>query len=144
MDGDRRRTHLRLEERERPESRRFRLRPDRQRPDRGATPPRYPTDIFVDRKNPNHAWITFSGYNSKTPATPGHVFEVFYSPNASTFALRDGDNRNNGFGDIPANAIVQTDGGTVYVGTDYGVVVRENNQVWRMARQACRTSTRRT
>ncbi len=58
---------------------------------------------------------------------------MLYAPNASTFTLRDGDNSNNSFGDIPANAIVQTDGGTVYVGTDYGVVVRENNQVWKMA-----------
>lgn len=24
-------------------------------------PPRFPTDIFVDRTNPNHAWITYSG-----------------------------------------------------------------------------------
>ena len=102
-------------------------------PTAGATPPRYPTDIFVDRKNPNHAWITYSGYNAKTPAAPGHVFEVFYAPNASKFILRDGENRNNNFGDIPANSIVQTDRGTVYVGTDYGVVVRENNQVWKMA-----------
>lgn len=102
-------------------------------PTAGPTPPRYPTDIFVDRKDPNHAWITYSGYNAKTPAAPGHVFEVYYVPGASKFILRDGTNRNNNYGDIPANSIIQTDRGTVYVGTDYGVVVRENNQVWKMA-----------
>jgi hypothetical protein len=104
-------------------------------PTAGPTPPRYPTDIFVDRKDPNHAWITYSGYNAKTPATPGHVFEVYYVPGASKFILRDGSNRNNNYGDIPANSIIQTDRGTVYVGTDYGVVVREpnNDNVWKMA-----------
>jgi hypothetical protein len=104
-------------------------------PTAGATPPRYPADIFVDRKDPNHAWIVYSGYNAKTPATPGHVFEVYYVPGASKFILRDGKNRNNNYGDIPANSIIQTDRGTVYVGTDYGVVVREpnNDNVWRMA-----------
>jgi hypothetical protein len=103
-------------------------------------PPRYPTDIFVDRTNPNHAWITYSGYNSKTPATPGHIFEVFYNPPTSptspptgVFTIRDG-HKINGYGDIPANAIIQTNRGTLYVGTDYGVVVKEpNSDVWKMA-----------
>lgn len=104
-------------------------------PTAGPTPPRFVTDIFVDRTNPNHAWITYSGYNAKTPATPGHVFEVFYVPGASKFILRDGNNRNNNYGDIPANSVIQTLRGTVYVGTDYGVVVREanNDNIWKMA-----------
>jgi hypothetical protein len=98
------------------------------------SPPRYPTAIFVDRTNPDHAWITYSGYNAKTPATPGHVFEVFYAPlNASTFLNLDG-HKINGYGDIPANAIIVTNRGTLYVGTDYGVVVQEpNSPVWKMA-----------
>jgi hypothetical protein len=97
------------------------------------TPPRYPTDIFVDPANPNHAYITYSGYNSKTPNTPGHVFEVTYVPNASTFVVLDG-HKINGYGDIPANSIIATNRGTVYVGTDYGVVVKEpNSSVWKMA-----------
>lgn len=102
-------------------------------------PPRFPTDIFVDRTNPNHAWITYSGYNSKTPQTPGHVFEVFYHPPTShsdppqgVFTVRDG-HKINGYGDIPANAIIQTNRGTLYVATDYGVVVKEpNSEVWKM------------
>lgn len=96
-------------------------------------PPRYPTSIFVDRSNPNHAWITYSGYNSKTPATPGHVFEVLYNPAASTFANLDG-HRINGYGDIPAQAVIVTNRGTFYVANDYGVVVKEpNSTVWKMA-----------
>src|SRR4029453_19319772 len=39
-------------------------------------PPRYPTDIYVDPSNPDHAYVTYSGYNAVTPDTPGHVFEV--------------------------------------------------------------------
>jgi hypothetical protein len=97
------------------------------------SPPRYPTSIFVDRTNPNHAWITYSGYNAKTPNTPGHVFEVFYAPNASTFINRDG-HKINGYGDIPANSIIVTNRGTYYVATDYGVVVKEpKSDVWKMA-----------
>lgn len=103
-------------------------------------PPRYPTAIFVDRANPNHAWITYSGYSSKTPNTPGHVFEVSYNPGTSpsdpptaTFTNRDG-HKNNGYGDIPANSIIVTNRGTVYVGNDYGVVMKEpNSTVWKRA-----------
>ena len=97
------------------------------------SPPRYPTSIFVDRTNPDHAWITYSGYNAKTPNTPGHVFEVFYSPNASVFINRDGQ-KINGYGDIPANAIIVTNRGTYYVANDYGVVVKEpTSTVWKMS-----------
>jgi hypothetical protein len=96
-------------------------------------PPRHPSDIFVDPANPNHAYITYSGYNSKTPNTPGHVFEIFYAPESSTFVVLDG-HKINGYGDIPANSIIRTKRGTLYVGTDYGVVVKEpNSPVWKMA-----------
>ena len=75
--------------------------------------------------NPNHAWITYSGYNSKTPDTPGHVFEVVYvpgqGPSRRTFTNLDG-HKINGYGDIPANSIIVTNRGTIYVGNDYGVV----------------------
>jgi hypothetical protein len=96
-------------------------------------PPRYPTSIFVDRNDPNHAWITYSGYNAKTPNTPGHVFEVRYVPGASTFVVLDG-HKTNGYGDIPAQSIIVTPRGTLYVANDYGVVVKEpGSTVWKMA-----------
>jgi hypothetical protein len=96
-------------------------------------PPRYPTSIYVDPENSNHAWITYSGYNAKTPATPGHVFEVFYAPEGSTFINRDG-HKINGYGDIPAQSIVVTPQGTYYVANDYNVVVKEpNSDVWKMS-----------
>jgi hypothetical protein len=94
-------------------------------------PPRYPTDIFVDPEDPNHAWITYSGYNAKTPATPGHVFEVRYVPEASTFTVLDG-HKVNGYGDIPAQSVVRSNLGTLYVSNDYGVVMKERNStVWK-------------
>jgi hypothetical protein len=95
-------------------------------------PPRYPTSIYVDPDDANHAWITYSGFNAKTPATPGHVFEVRYDPanGQVVFTNLDG-NRNNGFGDIPATSIVVSDRGTLYVGTDFGVVQKQKNSpVW--------------
>jgi hypothetical protein len=102
-------------------------------------PPRYPTALFIDPKDANHAWITFSGYNAKTPATPGHVFEIRYVPGSGTqlgtgqFTRLDGQ-KNNGYGDIPANSIVVSDTGTIYVGNDFGVVLKEKDStVWHVA-----------
>src|SRR5438477_592169 len=47
-------------------------------------PPRFVSGIYVDPANPNHAWISYSGYNVNTPATPGHVFEVTRTAATST------------------------------------------------------------
>ena len=88
------------------------------------TPPRYPTAIYVDPADANHAWITYSGFNAKTPTTPGHVFEVRYVPGASTFKVLDGTG-DEAFGDIPATSIAVANDGTIVVGTDYGAVTSE-------------------
>ena len=98
-------------------------------PTAGATPARYPTAIHVDPQDPNHAWITFSGFNAKTPTTPGHVFEVKYSPNASTFEVLDGTT----FGDIPATSLAVTNDGLIVVGTDYGAVSSTGDGNWEEA-----------
>ena len=100
-------------------------------------PPRYPTSIFVDPVNSNHAWITYSGFNAKTPGTPGHVFEVRYALSAggtptATFTNLDG-HKINGYGDIPASSIVVSPSGTLYVGNDFGVVQKQRNSpVWHL------------
>ena len=97
-------------------------------------PPRYPSAIYVDPEDSNHVWMTYSGFNAKTPATPGHVFEVRYEPaqggNPATvvFENLDGTNRNHSYPDIPATAIVVSDKGTIYVGNDFGVVRKNQNQ----------------
>jgi hypothetical protein len=100
------------------------------------TPPRYPTAIFVDRHDSNQAWITYSGFNAKTPATPGHVFKVRFvppdggNPATASFTSLDGSS----FGDIPATSVVVTRGGAIYVGTDFGVVMLDRKlSHWRPA-----------
>ena len=57
--------------------------------------------IVVDPKNPNRAWVTYSGYNANTPAEPGHVFEVDYDPTAHT-ATWTLDNGTGPLGDLPS------------------------------------------
>ena len=97
-------------------------------------PPRYPSAIYVDPQDSNHAWMTYSGFNAKTPTTPGHVFELRYVPatggNPATvvFTNLDGTNPNHSYPDIPATAITVSDKGTIYVGNDFGVVRKNPNQ----------------
>jgi Arc-like DNA binding domain len=101
-------------------------------PTAAVDPPRYPTAIYVDPKDPNHAWIAYSGFNLKTPTTPGHVFEVRYVPGASTFELLEAGGPNE-FGDIPATSLTVSGNGTIYVGTDFGVVASSGDGQWRQA-----------
>jgi hypothetical protein len=109
-------------------------------PTAANTPPRFPTAIYVDPLDPNHAWITYSGFNTKPnttnpadPNKPGHVFEVRYAPNATTFRLLDGNEPRDRMGDIPATSIAVSDKGTIYVGTDYGVVASKGDGRWQPA-----------
>ena len=63
-------------------------------PGRGSTrrrpidPSRFVSSIYVDPANPNHAWISYSGYNINTPAQPGHVFEVTRTGATATWVDR--------------------------------------------------------
>ena len=48
---------------------------------RERLPNRFTSGIAVDPANPNHAWISYSGYNTTVGSvTPGHVFEVTFNP----------------------------------------------------------------
>jgi hypothetical protein len=92
-------------------------------------PPRYPTDIYVDPTNPNHAYITYSGYNAVTPTTPGHVFDVVFDPatGTATFTSLDGKGPF-ALGDLPVGTIQRDEKkGTLYIGTDFGVAKRQND-----------------
>lgn len=83
------------------------------------SPGRPISSIYVDPANANHAWISYLGYNSATPATPGHVFSVTYDPIAGTATWTSVDNN---IGDQPVNAIVaDTANGVLYAATDFGV-----------------------
>jgi hypothetical protein len=86
--------------------------------DTSATPGRFVSGIAVDAANPNHAFVSFSGYNTSTPATPGHVFEVTFNGGTATWTDRSYD-----LGDIPITAIAfDFMTGDLFAATDFGVV----------------------
>ncbi len=92
-------------------------------------PRRYPTDIYVDPANANHAYISYSGYSANTPTTPGHVFEVWYdaATNTATFTSLDGTG-GHALGDLPVGTIQRDEKkGTLYVGTDFGPAQLKGN-----------------
>ncbi|HEY2353798.1 MAG TPA: hypothetical protein VGH79_02720 [Gaiellaceae bacterium] len=83
-----------------------------------ALPGRAISSIYVDPTNPNHAWISYLGYNANTPGTPGHVFSVTYDPNTSSVSVQSLDYD---FGDQPMNSVVENTNGDLYAATDFGV-----------------------
>jgi hypothetical protein len=94
-------------------------------------PDRYVTGIFIDPDNANHAWISYSGFNGATLATPGHIFSVTYNPasGTATWTSLDGS-----LGDLPLTDVVQdADTGDLYVSSDFGVLKRSGNGPWTMA-----------
>jgi hypothetical protein len=104
--------------------------------DTSSQPERFVSGISVDASNPNHAFISYSGYNAYATATgtaTGHIFEVTYNPTTHT-ATWSGDLANN-LGDQPiTNIAVDWNTGDAYVSTDFGVFVRLNgNTTWQPA-----------
>ena len=88
--------------------------------DTPSTPGRFVSGIAVDPTNPNHVWISFSGYNAYTPTTPGHVFEVTYHPRRFTATWVD---RSYNLGDQPITGIVENEQtGDLYAASDFGVL----------------------
>ena len=52
--------------------------------DTAATPGRFVSGIAIDPADPNHAWISYSGYGAYTPGTPQHVIEARFDPKTHT------------------------------------------------------------
>jgi Arc-like DNA binding dprotein len=98
--------------------------------DTPTTPDRFISSIHIDSGNGNHAWISYSGYNVNTPATPGHVFEVTYAGGAATWVDRSYD-----LGDVPVTDLVRDDrNGDLYAATDFGVLrLAAGSTHWRLA-----------
>jgi hypothetical protein len=96
-------------------------------------PNRFVSGIYVDPSNPNHAWISYSGYNYLTPAQPGHVFEVTVSGGSATWTNLDGGT--GPLGDLPVTGLVRDDvTGDLYAATDFGVMLLENgSSTWTVA-----------
>ncbi len=97
--------------------------------DTSAQPNRFISGIAVDPKNPYHAFISFSGYNAYTPATPGHVFDVTYDPKAGRATWKDISYT---LGDAPITGIAYDDQkGDLYISSDFGVaLLAANSTVW--------------
>ena len=94
--------------------------------DTSEQPTRFVSGIDIDPSNPNHAFISYSGYNAYATAAGtalGHIFEVTYNPVTHT-ATWSGDLATN-LGDQPITDIaVDWSNGNVFVSTDFGVSVR--------------------
>jgi hypothetical protein len=96
-------------------------------PSATADPGRFVSGIYVDPANPNHAWISYSGYNFNTPSQPGHVFEVTYNPGTPDATWTSLDNPGGtAYPDFPATDIVRDSNGDLYVSNDFGVMVLAN------------------
>jgi hypothetical protein len=99
--------------------------------DTSSTPTRFVSGIAVDPADPNHAFISYSGYNAYATATgtaTGHVFDVHYNAmgHTATFTNIDGSN----LGDQPITGIAyDLASGNLFVSTDFGVLVR-NGSTW--------------
>ena len=100
--------------------------------DHRSDPGRFVSGISIDPTDPNHAFVSYSGYNAYTPRTPGHVFEVTYHPkrHRATFT-----NRSSNLGDQPVTGIAYDQAsGTVFVATDFGVLERpRGSRTWTRA-----------
>jgi hypothetical protein len=87
--------------------------------DKSSTPTRFVSGIAVDPSNPNHAFISFSGYNAYNPTQPGHVFEVTYNPNSHKGTWTNIDHN---LGDEPITDIaLDSQTGNLFISTDFGV-----------------------
>ena len=107
-------------------------------PSATADPGRFVSSIVIDPANSNHAWISYSGYNFNTPSQLGHVFEVTYDPTANggagdaTWTNLDGGT--GPMGDLPVTALVRSNQGDLYAGTDFGVVrLTSGTTIWTVA-----------
>jgi hypothetical protein len=100
--------------------------------DNASSPSRFPSSIYPDPDNTGHAWVTYSGYNHVTPATPGHVFDVREggaAPGSGVFTNLNVESGTTAFptpddsGDLPVSDVVRDDQNRqLYVSTDFGVL----------------------
>jgi hypothetical protein len=105
-------------------------------PSATADPQRFVSGIQIDPANPNHAWISYSGYNFNTPSQPGHIFSVTYNPatNDATWTSLDGSGVT-AFPDFPATDVVFDNvTGDLYASNDFGVMRRASGSSdWTLA-----------
>jgi hypothetical protein len=97
--------------------------------DTSSTPERFVSGIAVDPSDPNHAFISFSGYNAYNPTQPGHVFDVHYNSTTHTATWTNIDHN---LGDEPITGIAYdsvTD--NLFVSTDFAVdILPSGGSTW--------------
>jgi hypothetical protein len=100
--------------------------------DTATTPGRFPSGIAIDAKDPDHAFVAYSGYDAYTPATPGHVFDVRYHPATHDATFTD---ITANIGDQPVTDVVYDSvTGDVFASTDFGVLRRATGSTtWQQA-----------
>ena len=100
--------------------------------DTSAQPTRFVSGIAVDPTNPNHAFISFSGYNAYATATgtaTGHVFEVTYDPvgHKATWMNIDKNLGDEPITDIAYDSVT----GNLFISTDFGVdILPSGGSTW--------------
>ena len=83
-------------------------------------PERFVSGIAIDPADPNHAFISFSGYEAYTPTQPGHVFEVHFDPATGTATW---DDLSANIGDQPVTDVALDDvTGDLYASTDFKIL----------------------
>jgi hypothetical protein len=88
--------------------------------DTPTQPGRFVSGIAIDPAAPNHAFVSFSGYEAYTPTQPGHVFEVTFHPGSGTATWTD---ISHNIGDQPITDVAFDDEtGDLYASTDFGVL----------------------
>jgi hypothetical protein len=100
--------------------------------DTSSTPTRFVSGIAVDPADPNHAFISFSGYNAYATATgtaTGHVFDVHYNSMGHTATWTNIDHN---LGDEPITGIAYDSvTGDLFVSTDFAVnVLTPSSTMW--------------
>jgi hypothetical protein len=97
--------------------------------DNASTPERFVSGIAVDPSDPNHAFISFSGYNAYNPTQPGHVFDVHYNPTTHTATWTNIDHN---LGDEPITDIaLDSQTGNLFISTDFGVnILPSGGSTW--------------
>jgi hypothetical protein len=92
--------------------------------DAGQTPHRFVSGIAVDPADPNHAFVSFSGYDAYATAAgtaTGHVFDVTYNPGTHDATWTD---ISHDLGDQPITDVAfDPNTGDLYASTDFGVDV---------------------